>query len=909
MGGCLSSSSYDSKVNSRRVSSSSSLLSHENSGGTLATERIHNLQHQLDECKHDLDHANGKIRDLHSVIEDKTKELDLIRGDRLEWQITATNAVVTHDHHDKHRQGQRRSNDNDEEEVIKLKNELMKTNAKWREMLKREREIRNAYERILINIGYMPNEITAGVVHVVKNILMNTHEHRRMAELQLITAAAEASNSNEEQCDDNEIDENMVDDGDVNREGDDTKEEDASSFVIQLAADIYNLHVADTDIQDVSFNHTRFLLLGRAPSPYVALHNTPIPTKVSLVFRVHDTPGSLHRSLSAFSHRGLQLCKLESRPVPPDMLDETTNLETSLVDNTSDDGEAYSNPQQHGNMAGGYYHYLCYIDVLKMPGQDKAVDRAIETLKEFNPFVRVLSVYPSSSSYHHTISPSTRSPTNLPETSHTTPPPHQGKRRSVSFIGYGKFAQFLCERLTRLCGTGGGGGSVNFSATNRKEDDTGCAHHAATLGIRYYPDMKDMLDNEKPDIIVIATSVLSFAEVVNKLSAIMKSERGRGKRKDILLVDVCSVKEYPQQVISAIVSSLTSGFGCKYSPSNGIFELREAVADDLGTRKNIQCINGSNVIITASGKAAIAAALMTILNTGDEMIIPTPCWPTFPDLALMCNATPVFIHTSSPDYAITAHSIASVITPKTRVLLLNSPCNPTGHVIPKDELIRIGALLEEHTHIMVVCDDLYERLVYDGDVHYTLAGICNPTVRSRIITIGGFSKAFAMTGLRLGYAVCSDDKWIKGMGKILGQITGCACTASQAGGLAALRDVPSSWHQKKLAQLQHKRDLLFARLQAIPNVVCPREPPKGAFYAMPDLGYYVNKMRELKGDDTLAVSQLCEQLLSSQGLSIVPGEGFYTTQPVVRLSYATSVEDINDACDRLRDFLLSLETC
>ncbi|KAF4723018.1 prephenate dehydratase, partial [Perkinsus olseni] len=226
-------------------------------------------------------------------------------------------------------------------------------------------------------------------------------------------------------------------------------------------------------------------------------------------------------------------------------------------------------------------------------------------------------------------------------------------------------------------------------------------------------------------------------------------------------------------------------------------------------------------------------------------------------------------------------------------------------------LIRIGALLEEHTHIMVVCDDLYERLVYDGDVHYTLAGVCSPSVRDRIITIGGFSKAFAMTGLRLGYAVCSDDKWIKGMGKILGQITGCACTASQAGGLAALRDVPSSWHQEKIAELQHKRDLLFARLQAIPNVVCPREPPKGAFYAMPDLGYYVNKMRELEGDDdTLAdTAQLCEQLLSSQGLSIVPGEGFYTTQPVVRLSYATSVEDINDACDRLRDFLLSLETC
>ncbi|KAF4714796.1 hypothetical protein FOZ63_033200 [Perkinsus olseni] len=161
--------------------------------------------------------------------------------ERLEWQITATNAVVTHDHHDKHRQGQRRSNEEkEEEEVIKLKNELMKTNAKWREMLKREREIRNAYERILINIGYMPNEITTGVVHVVKNILMNTHERRRMAELQLITAAAApaASNSNEEQCDDNEIDENMVDDGDgggdVNREGDDTKEEEAcSSFVIQ----------------------------------------------------------------------------------------------------------------------------------------------------------------------------------------------------------------------------------------------------------------------------------------------------------------------------------------------------------------------------------------------------------------------------------------------------------------------------------------------------------------------------------------------------------------------------------------------------------------------------------------------------------------------------------------------------
>ncbi|KAF4729139.1 prephenate dehydrogenase (NADP(+)) [Perkinsus olseni] len=199
-------------------------------------------------------------------------------------------------------------------------------------------------------------------------------------------------------------------------------------------------------------------------------------------------------------------------------------------------------------MEGGYYyHYLCYIDVLKMPGQDKAVDRAIETLKEFNTFVRVLSVYPSSSSYHHTISPSTRSPTNLPETSHTTPPPHQGKRRSVSFIGYGKFAQFLCERLTRVCGTGGGG-SVNFSATNRKEDDTGCAHHAATLGIRYYPDMKDMLDNEKPDIIVIATSILSLRDVINKLlSAIMKSERGRAK--DLLLVDVCSVKEYPQQIM------------------------------------------------------------------------------------------------------------------------------------------------------------------------------------------------------------------------------------------------------------------------------------------------------------------------------------------------------------------------
>ncbi|EER05693.1 Aspartate aminotransferase, putative [Perkinsus marinus ATCC 50983] len=692
---------------------------------------------------------------------------------------------------------------------------------------------------------------------------------------------------------------------------DDDEEEGISAAISsRLAADIYNLHVVDTDIQDIAFNHTRFLLLGHTPSPFVNMDNTTIPTKVSIVFRVQDTPGSMYTSLSAFSHRNLQLTKLESRPVPPAMLDDTTkygkfaqflcdrltrvcgDTTTFSATNRKDGDDRWRS--DHAKTLGIRYYPDMNIKAMLHHEQPDIIVIATSIL--------------SLKDVIHELSSAIKS---------TTTTTRRRSKKNLLIVDVCSVKEYPKELLKEAF------------FQNDDDDDTSYITTSLSQLLAFqssFHKVKDMLlleddkddeeeddDNNVDDITLKTIPYSNLCDRVPSSTTVrLHAQATELKREGRDIQGALGVGEPdfkpPIEITSAIASSLTSGEGCRYSPSNGIFNLRKAIADDLRIRKGIEGIEPKNVVITASGKAAIAASFMAILNAGDEIIIPTPCWPTFPDLARMCDATPVYVQSISPQYAITAHSIASAITSKTKIIVLNSPCNPTGYVIPKDELVRIAELLQQHTGIMAVCDDLYERLVYDGDIHYTLAGVCSPIVRDRIITIGGFSKAFAMTGLRLGYAVCSDDRWIdRAIGKILGQVTGCPCTASQIGGVAALCDVSSSWHKDRLAELQYKRDTLFDRLRMIPNVICPDKPPKGAFYAMPDLGYYVNKLRHSKGDPTLGVAQLCEHLLSSHGLSIVPGDGFCTTQPVVRLSYATSIENIHDACNRLQDFLLVLE--
>ena len=344
-------------------------------------------------------------------------------------------------------------------------------------------------------------------------------------------------------------------------------------------------------------------------------------------------------------------------------------------------------------------------------------------------------------------------------------------------------------------------------------------------------------------------------------------------------------------VALAVEDALRKGY-TKYTTSSGIAELREAIADwmqaEVGQRYAV-----AQIICTAGAKQALYNACQALLDDGDEAVIPNPYWVSYPDLVRLAEAKPVeMITRAEEEWHPDPDALARVVTPRTKVVMLGSPSNPTGAVWSKEAMKGIARVLERHPQITILSDDIYHRLVYGG------ARACNilevaPQLRDRTVLINGCSKAYAMTGLRLGWA-CGPQEIIAAMNKVQDSSTSNPNSLTQYAAVAALRG-PQEGVEAMRAQFERRRDLIVELVRAIPRVRCAR--PEGAFYLFCDVSAYLGRV-----PDDVKLSQV---LLEEHGVAVVPGSAF--GQPgYLRLSFATSDSMIRAGVERMSRGLQSL---
>jgi aspartate aminotransferase len=344
----------------------------------------------------------------------------------------------------------------------------------------------------------------------------------------------------------------------------------------------------------------------------------------------------------------------------------------------------------------------------------------------------------------------------------------------------------------------------------------------------------------------------------------------------------------PAHVREAAKRALDEG-ATHYAPFPGIPALRQAIAADVAARKGVTA-DPTQVFVTVGGKGVMLYAILGLVDPGDEVLVPDPGYPIYESLTRFVGATPVPIPIlMANDFRLDVDELASLITPRTRVLFLNSPANPTGGVLTRQDLERIAALAIEHD-LWVVSDEIYGRILYDGHEHVSIAAL--PGMAERTIILDGFSKTFAMTGWRLGYAVVPPSL-IETYGQLVINTISCAPTFAQIGAVEALTG-PQDDVEAMVVEFKARRDLIVAGLNEIPGFRCAT--PVGAFYAFPDVS-----------GTGLTGADLSHRLLHEAGVCVVPGTAFGGVGTEhLRISYATSRENLTEALDRIGRFVQGL---
>jgi aspartate aminotransferase len=352
----------------------------------------------------------------------------------------------------------------------------------------------------------------------------------------------------------------------------------------------------------------------------------------------------------------------------------------------------------------------------------------------------------------------------------------------------------------------------------------------------------------------------------------------------------------PEPVKAAAEAAIRSGF-TKYTPSSGIDELRSAIAEKLKIEQGLQ-YDKSQILVSCGAKHSLYNVAEAVLEAGDEIIIPTPYWVSYADQAFLNDATPVLLATREADgYAIDSTALEQRITPRTKALIINSPSNPTGATYNRPMLERIAAIAVRHD-LLVISDEIYEKVLYDGATHLSIASL-GPDIAARTVVINGVSKAYAMTGWRIGYAA-GPKELITAMGNIQSQSTSNPCSISQKAAVAALR-FGGPFTKQMVTEFDRRRRAIVEGLNTIPGISCSM--PGGAFYAFPNIQGVLGK-RGPTGPIT-SPTDLATYLLKDAHIAVVPGEPF-GSQSHMRLSYATSMETIGRGLDRLRAALQKL---
>jgi len=349
----------------------------------------------------------------------------------------------------------------------------------------------------------------------------------------------------------------------------------------------------------------------------------------------------------------------------------------------------------------------------------------------------------------------------------------------------------------------------------------------------------------------------------------------------------------PEHIALAGHEAINKGF-TKYPPTTGLPELREAIRDHLEEYYHIAYEPGQ-VIVTVGAKQALIEVMMALLDPGDEVIIPVPCWVSYPEQVKLADGVPVLIERKVEDnFRLRPEQVAEKITPRTKLMIFCNPDNPTGTVMQEEDIRGIAELALKH-RFYVISDEIYSRLTYDGRTHTAFAGI-SEKVKQLTITVNGFSKAYAMTGWRLGYAAGPDDV-IRAMGKIQGHFTSGATAISQWAGITALRGPQDTVELMRL-EYDRRRQNMVRQLQAMEGINC--NVPQGAFYVYPDISSWYG--RKLGGREIRGSLDFCRSVLDKAGIGLVPGVGFLQ-EGYFRITYACSMEQIQEGMRRLEQCL------
>ncbi|HQR14891.1 MAG TPA: pyridoxal phosphate-dependent aminotransferase [Nitrospira sp.] len=345
----------------------------------------------------------------------------------------------------------------------------------------------------------------------------------------------------------------------------------------------------------------------------------------------------------------------------------------------------------------------------------------------------------------------------------------------------------------------------------------------------------------------------------------------------------------PEPVKAAAEAAIRAGF-TKYTPSSGIDELRTAIVDKLKEEQGLQ-YDKSQILVSCGAKHSLYNVAEALLEAGDELIIPVPFWVSYQDQTLLNDATPVLLQTQERDgYTITQDALEAVITPRTKAIIVNSPCNPTGATYDRNTLERIAAVALRHD-LVIISDEIYEKVLYDGVQHISIASL-SPEVAARTVVINGVSKAYAMTGWRIGYAA-GPKPLLTAMANIQSQSTSNPCSISQKAAVAALR-LGNPFTTVMVAEFDRRRRLMVERLNKMPGITC--RMPTGAFYAFPNVSGLLTK--RWKDQPIGSAANLATYLLNEAQVALVPGEPFGSNVHI-RLSYATSMEAIERGLTRI----------
>jgi aspartate aminotransferase len=359
-------------------------------------------------------------------------------------------------------------------------------------------------------------------------------------------------------------------------------------------------------------------------------------------------------------------------------------------------------------------------------------------------------------------------------------------------------------------------------------------------------------------------------------------------------VDVCSFSagepdfDTPAHIREAAKTALDQG-KTRYGPAAGEPALRAAIATKLHQDNQLP-FTPDQVLVTNGGKHSLYNLMMALLSAGDEVVIPSPYWVSYPEMVKLAQGVPVLVPTEERHgYRITPEQLAATLTPKTKLLVLNSPSNPTGMVYTPAEIRAIAAVLLQHPQVQVVSDEIYEKIIY-GDAEHLSIGAVGPELFARTFVSSGFAKAYAMTGWRIGY-LAGDRDVIRAATKIQGHSTSNVCTFAQFGAIAALTG-PQDCVETMRRAFAERRDVIYDLVTSIPRLTCIK--PNGAFYLFVNIS-------------ALGLSSLefCQRLLEEKQVAVIPGVAF-GRDDTVRLSYATDLDTIRRGCDRLREFVLGL---